>query len=342
MGVTAEQIARRFSLTLQGEGERVISRATTLAAGAPDGLAFLADDAHRDALLHTQAGAVILSPELVADCPTTALVADDPRLAYARVATLFLPPPPPPGIAKGALVSALATVDPSASIGMGAVVEAGARIEAGVVLEAGCVIGRDAIVGASSRIEHNAVVGFAVRLGDRVRIGGGAVIGGRGFGLVQDQGRHVPIPQLGSVTIGHDVEVGAGCTIDRGAIEDTVLEVGVKLDDQVHVGHNCHIGAHTVIAGYAAVAGSCRIGAGCMVGGGVAIGDHVTIASGVMITGGTQVPSDIDQPGVYSSTLWPMRATEWRRRVALLRKLDRTDKRIRTLEKRFTETGEDV
>lgn len=333
MGITAAEIARRFGLSLQGDGDRELSRVSTLAPGSPDGLSYLADEAHRHALQDTQAGAVIVAPHVADICPATALIADDPRLAFARVATVFEPPPPPAGIAAGALVSPNASVDPGASVGMGAVVEAGARVGAGAWLEAGCVVGRDACVGADSRIEHNAVVGTAVWLGERVRVGGGAVIGGRGFGLAQDNGRHVPIPQLGGVTIGDDVEVGAGCTIDRGAIEDTVLDVGVKLDDQVHIGHNCHIGAHTVIAGYAAVAGSSEIGSGCMIGGAVAIGDHVTIASGVMITGGTQVPGDIGQPGVYSSTLWPMPAGEWRRRLALLRKLDRTDKRVRALER---------
>lgn len=342
MDVTAAEIAQRFGLSLQGDGDRTIARVSTLQPGAADGLAYLADAAHSEALQETQAGVVIVAPQFADECPTTALIAEEPRLAYARVAALFLPPPPPPGIAQGALVSPDASVDPAASIGMGAVVEAGARIGARVWLEAGCVIGRDARVGEDCRIEPNAVVGSSVYLAARVRVGGGAVIGGRGFGLAQDQGQHVPIPQLGGVAIGDDVEVGAGCTIDRGAIDDTRLDAGVKLDDQVHIGHNCHIGAHTIIAGYAAVAGSCDIGSGCMIGGAAGIGDHVSIPAGTMITGGTQVPGDIDQPGVYSSTLWPMPAGEWRRRLALLRKLDRTDKRVRALEQRLNDKGDNI
>lgn len=342
MGVSAAEIATRFGLTLQGVGEREVARVTTLEPGVPDGLAYMADDTHQAALKRTRAGVVILSQKAAPACPATALIAEDPRLAFAYAASLFLPAPPASGVAEGALVSADASVDETASIAMGAVVESGARVGAGVVLEAGCVIGRDAVVGVECRVEHNAVVGFAVQVGARVQIGGGAVIGGRGFGLAQDGGKHIPIPQLGRVVIGDDVEIGAGCTIDRGAMEDTELAAGVKLDDQVHIGHNCRIGAHTVIAGYTAIAGSCDIGSGCMIGGGVGVGDHVTIASGVMITGGTQVPGNINQPGVYSSTLWPMPATEWRRRVALLRKLDRTEKRIRTLEKRLLDNGENA
>lgn len=342
MGFAAAEIARRFGLTLQGDGTVELKRVCTLAPGSPDGLAYMSDDGHLDAMTATRAGAVIVAERFAEFCPSTALVADDPKLAFARVATLFLPPPPPPGIVDGACVAADAAIDPSAHVAMGAVVEAGAHVAAGAVLEAGCVIGRDAVVGPECRIEYNAVVGHGVRLQARVRVGGGAILGGRGFGLVQDGENQIPIPQLGSVTIGEDVEIGAGCTIDRGAIEDTIVEAGVKLDDQVHIGHNCHIGARTVIAGCTGVAGSSHIGRGCMIGGGVGIGDHVTIAAGVMITGATQVPGDIDKPGVYSSTLWPMPAGEWRRRMALLRKLDRTEKRLRILERAAQDKGENV
>lgn len=340
MGIAVGDIADRFGLRLEGDSDGYIDCVTTLKPGQPQGLAYLADDAHLDALRTTKAGAVIVSGDYAGACPTTALIADDPRLVFAHAAGLFLPPSPPAGIAHGALVDSEACVDPSASIAAGAIVEAGACIGAGTVLEAGAVVGRKANVGDGCLIEHNAVIGSVSHLESCVRVGGGAVIGGRGFGLVQDEGRHIPIPQLGRVVLGHDVEIGAGCTIDRGAIEDTVLAEGVKLDDQVHIGHNTNVGPHTVIAGYVAIAGSCNIGSSCMIGGAAALGDHVTIPDGTMITGGTQVPSSISQPGVYSSTLWPMPARDWQRNLASLRKLDRTNKRVRALEKKLRQSGE--
>lgn len=340
MDVSIAEIAARCNLTLRGEGEAMLGRACTLAPGAPDGLAYAGDDTQREALAHTRAGAVILPGRMADHCPTAALVADDPRLAFAHAARLFAPPEPPPGVAEGALIGADAAVDPAARVAMGAIVESGAVIGADVFLASGCVVGRSARVGEGSRIERNAVVGEGAHLGRRVRVGGGAVLGDRGFGLAQDGGTPVPIPQLGGVSLGDDVEISAGCTVDRGAIEDTVLEAGVKLDDQVHIAHNCWIGARTVIAGCTGVAGSSRIGRDCMIGGGVGIGDHVTIADGVMVTGATQVPADINEPGVYSSTLWPMPAGEWRRRMALVRKLDRTEKRLRALERRTSDKGD--
>lgn len=328
------EIARRFGLTLRGDADASVDGVCTLSPGRPGGLAYLSDASHRRLLAGTRAEAVILTADQADDCPCATLVAERPRLAFARIAALFEPPGPGPGTAASATIAPDAEVDPNAAIGERAVVGTGARVGPGCVLEAGCVIGRDAVIGADTRVGANAVIGDRVRLGERVRVEPGAIVGARGFGLEPDgQGAWEPIPQLGSVVVGDDVEIGAGCTIDRGAIEDTVLEQGIKLDSQVHIAHNCRIGAHTVIAGCTGVAGSTSIGRHCLIGGGVGIGDHVTVADRVIITGGTQVPADIVEPGVYSSTLKAMPAGEWRKRLALLRKLDRIEKRLRQLER---------
>lgn len=327
------EIARRFDLTLRGDPAVSVAGVCTLTPGRDGYLAYLSDAAYRGRLAETHAAAVILAPEHADDCPVSALVAERPKLAYARVATLFLSPGPEAGIADGAVVAPDAHVDASASVGAHAVIEAGARIDAGAVLAPGCVIGRGARVGEGSHVGANAVIGDGVRLGRRVRVEPGAILGARGFGLVPDDGAWLPIPQLGTVDVGDDVEIGAGCTVDRGAIEDTVLGNGVKLDDQVHIAHNCRIGAHTVIAGCTGIAGSTVIGRHCLIGGGVGISDHLTVADEVVVTAGSQVTSDIGEPGVYSSTLRAMPAGRWRKQLALLRKLDRIERRLRRLER---------
>lgn len=327
------EIAQRFDLTLRGDADVPIDGVCALMPGRPGRLAYLDDDSYRGQLAATRAAAVILAAEHADGCPAAALIAERPKLAYARVAALFLPPPPAAGIADSAVVAADARVDASAALSAHAVVGAGARIEAGAVLAPGCVIGRDAVVGRDSHVGANAVIGDGVRLGRRVRVEPGAILGARGFGLVPDGDAWLEIPQLGAVVVGDDAEIGAGCTIDRGAIGDTVIEEGVKIDDQVHIAHNCRIGAHTAIAGCTGIAGSTVIGRHCLIGGGVGISDHVTVADNVVITAGTQVPGDIREPGVYSSTLKAMPAGEWRKRLALLRNLDRIERRLRRLER---------
>lgn len=327
------EIAQRFDLALRGDPEVSVDGVCTLVPGRPGGIAYLSDAVYRRGLADTHATAVILSAEHASDCPAAALIAEHPKLAYARVAALFVPPPPSPGVAESAVVAPDAHVHPAAAIGARVVISAGARVGEGAVLEAGCVIGRDVEVGEDTGIGANAVIGDGVRLGRRVRVEPGAIVGARGFGLAPEDGVWRPIPQLGTVCVGDDVEIGAGCTVDRGTIEDTVLEEGVKLDDQVHIGHNCRIGAHTVIAGCTGVAGSTVIGRHCLIGGGVGISDHITLVDEVMVTAGSHVTDDIREPGVYSSTLRAMPAAEWRKRLALLRRLDRMERRLRRLER---------
>lgn len=326
------EIAERFNLELRGNAQHEVTGVCSLANGSPNRLAYLADATHSAALAHTRAGAVIVHADAAPGCPGAALVSRNPKLDYALVAALFVVPATG-GVHTSASISAAAVVHSSAHVGANAVIGAGAHIGAGAVLAAGCVIGDNAVVGEQCEIGANACIGTGVEIGQRVRIGPAAVLGDRGFGLVHDGTSWQPIPQLGSVKIGDDCEIGAGSTVDRGAIEDTVIEQGVKIDDQVHIAHNCRIGAHTVIAGCTGIAGSCDIGAHCLIGGGVGIGDHVSIADNVIITGATQVPKDITEPGVYSSTFRAMPARQWRKRLAIFRKLDQLDQAVKVLRK---------
>jgi UDP-3-O-[3-hydroxymyristoyl] glucosamine N-acyltransferase len=339
--LTLASLAERFDLELRrGASEIPISGVCALEPGRGGCIAFAESDSQAEAVARSTAGALILTPALAEHAQVPVLVAAQPRLAFARIAALFERPQPDAGVHASASIDPSASVDASASIGAHAVVGAGAVIAAGVVIGANTVIGAGTQIGEGSRIASNCSIADGVEIGARVAIEANAVIGGRGFGLVHNGQGWEPVPQMGRVRIGDDVEIGAGTTIDRGAIDDTVLGNGVKIDNQVHVGHNCVIGEHTVIAGCTGIAGSCTIGANCMIGGGVGIGDHLTIADGVIITAASQVPKSIDKSGVYSSTFRAMPAGPWRKRLALFRQLDRIEQRLRRVERPGSSSGE--
>lgn len=337
---TLSQLARRFDLRLQGDGDIRVAGVCALRPGQPGCIAFAEEPRQERALVDSGAAAVIVPESLANDAQRPVLISARPRLAFARVAAIFEMPPPVSGIHPSAIVDATASVSASAHIGPRAVVGARSSIGSGAIIGAGTVIGDDVHIGNRGRIASNVTIEARTRIGERVRIEAGAVIGARGFGLVHNGEAWEAIPQLGGVSLGDDVEVGAGTTIDRGAIDDTVVENGVKIDDQVHIGHNCIIGAHTVIAGCSGIAGSCSIGRNCMIGGGVGIGDHVHLADGVVLTAASQVPKDIDVPGVYSSTFRAMPARAWRKRLALFRRLDRMEQRLAGVEHRDKPKGE--
>lgn len=337
--VTLSSLAERFDLTQQGgAADAPIFGVCALAPGRPDHMAFAETAAHFSALDATRASAVLTTPELAEAATVPVLICASPRLAFARIAALFEPPMPAAGAHPRSEIDPSAEVHASASIGAHAVVGAAAVIESGVVIAANTVIGPGAHIGRDCRIASNCSIGFGVRVGSRVSIEPNAVLGARGFGLVHNGSGWEPVPQMGSVRIGDDVEIGAGTTIDRGALDDSVIGRGVKIDNQVHIGHNCVIGEHTVIAGCTGIAGSCTIGSHCMIGGGVGIGDHLSIADGVIITAASQVPKSIEHGGVYSTTFRAMPARIWRKRLALFRQLDRIEKRLRQVERK---NGED-
>ncbi len=330
------EIAECLGAGLLGDPEVVIDRIAALDAAGPRDVTFLSNRRYRPHLGRTRAGAVILAPEFAGDCPVPALVLDNPYLGYARVAALLSPASEiVPGIAASAVIEPGARVAADASVGAHCVVEAGAHVGAGTSLGAGSFLGRYSSIGPHGRVAARVVICKDVSIGARAVIHPGAVIGGDGFGFANDNGAWVKIRQFGGVRVGDDVEVGANTTIDRGALADTVIEDGVKLDNLIQIGHNVHIGAHTAIAAGVAVGGSARIGSRCTIGGAASVAGHLEIADDVHITATSAVPKSIDRAGAYSSGM-PIRENRvWRRNVARLGQLDDMAKRLRALERKL-------
>jgi UDP-3-O-[3-hydroxymyristoyl] glucosamine N-acyltransferase len=316
-------LAVRFGLGLRGEPDLRVSRVATLSHAEPGSVSFLANPRYRKQMQATRATAVLVGPEHAADCPVAALIDQNPYLAYARIAGLLHPEAPrEAGIHPTAVVSPGARVAASASIGPLAVIEDAADIGDRAFVGPGCVVQRGATIGAGSHLVSRVNVCAGVRIGSRCIVHAGAVIGADGFGFAPDRGTWVKVPQVGGVQIGDDVEIGANTTIDRGAIDDTIVEHGVKLDNQIQVGHNVTIGAHSAIAGCVGISGSTTIGRRCMIGGGVGIAGHLTIADDVVVTGCSLVSASIKQAGSYSSGMPAVETRLWRRMVAHLRRLD--------------------
>ena len=329
----------RLSAVIEGSAETRVDGLAPLAAAGPTDLAFLANPRYRNDALTTRAAAVVLSPESarLLSAATSALpalvVVDQPYAWFAFAAQLLHPVEPVrPGTAPTAAVAPSAHVDGTACIEAGAFVGERATIGAGARIGAGAVVGADAVIGAGSRLHPRSVVLDGCRLGERCIIHSGAVIGADGFGFAPFDGRWVKIPQVGAVVIGDDVEIGANTTVDRGTMGDTVIEDGVKLDNQIQVAHNCVIGAHTVIAGCVGIAGSARIGRGCQIGGAAMIAGHISIADGCAIGPGTLVASSIAERGHYTGFFPLMKSRDWERAAAIIRQLDALRDRLRRLE----------
>ena len=339
---TLGEIAAAAGARLQGgDVATVITSVAPLNRAESGQLSFLIHPRYRPYLITTRAGAVILSPADVANCPAPALVTDHPHIAYARAAALFaLAAESPIGVHPTAWVSPEACIAADAWIGPHCTVEAGAVIEAGAVVGPNCVIGEQAVIGAGSRLVAQVTVCHRAQLGCRVLIHPGAVIGSDGFGLALDRdGRWLKVPQLGGVRIGDDVEIGANTTIDRGALEDTVIEDGVKLDNQIQVAHNVRIGAHSALAGCVGIAGSAQIGRHCMLGGGVGVSGHLEITDRVQITGMSLVAQSITEPGAYSSGLTVEPNRLWNKISARLRRLDELFRRLAVLERKMNQNS---
>ena len=341
MSVSIGELAVRFGCELRGDPGVEVQRVATLSGADGGAVAFLANPRYRAQLAGTRAAAVVLDAASAGDCPVAALVCQNPHATYARIAALLHPrPAAPPGIHPSAVVDPGAEVDPSAHIG------------ALCHIGAGAVIGARAFVGPQSLVAEQVVLGEDVQLlarvslcrgvvvGARTMIQPGAVIGADGFGFAAEHGRWIKVPQIGGVRIGADVEIGANTTIDRGALEDTVIEDGVKLDNQIQVGHNVCIGAHSALAGCVGIAGSARIGRRCTVGGGSVILGHIAIADGVNISAGTLVAKSITRAGNYTGTVPFLEHADWLKNFARLRHLDAMADKIRALEAQVARLAE--
>jgi UDP-3-O-[3-hydroxymyristoyl] glucosamine N-acyltransferase len=323
------ELAERFGLTLRGDGERWIEGVGTLAGATPQQIGFLANPRYRGELAGTRAAAVVLA---AADAPHASgdvLISRNPYADFARIGTCFeRSVARAPGVHPSAVVAPGADVHPDASVGPLCVIDAAARIEAGVELGPGCVIGPGCVVGTGARLVARVTLVERVRLGRRVLVHPGAVLGADGFGLAMDGGQWLKVPQLGGVVVGDDCEIGANTTIDRGALEDTVLEEDVRLDNQIQIGHNVFIGAHTAIAGCAAIAGSAKIGRNCLIGGAAGIIGHIEIADRVVVGAMSLVTHSLREAGEYCSGTPIQEKREWRKNAARFRHLDELARKI--------------
>lgn len=329
------ELADQFGLELKGEGATPVSGVCSLIPGHPDRIGFLSNPRLRAQLSQTRAAAVIVGKRDAADL-RNGLVAPDPYLAYARIARLFDPYRefPPDVRHPSAVVAPDARIGRGSCISMNSVVADRAVIGEGCFIGPGCIIGQDAVIGAGTQLVANIFVWHGVRIGERCNVQPGAVIGSRGFGNARGPQGWEEVPQLGSVVIGNDVEIGANTCIDRGAIEDTVIAEGVRLDNLIQVAHNCRIGAHTAIAAGVGIAGSTVIGARCMIGGHAGIAGHIEIADDVVVLARAMVTHSLAK-GVYGSGLPIAEARAWRRQVAYVRRLEKLNQRVRELEQKL-------
>ncbi len=332
------QIANHLNARVIGDQDQTISAINSLADAQPGEISFLSDKGLQQELKNTRAGAVLVNEAAATHCPVTAIIVDNPYAAYARTATLLYPQRIHiPGIHPSAIVDDNASIHITAWIGPGTVVEARAVIEADAQIGPNCVIGKNAHIGKQTTLVASVTINHDCKLGERNLLHPGVVVGSDGFGQANDNGKWLKIPQLGRVIIGDDVEIGANTAIDRGAIKDTVIEDGVRIDNLVQIAHNVRIGADSVIAGQTGISGSTRIGKNCMFGGTVALAGHLTITDHVVLAGRSEVRQSIEEPGMYGSgtPLEPMK--KWLKSAARFKQLDEMSKRLSALEKELAQ-----
>lgn len=333
MSYTLAEIAARIGGRVLGDASVRISQINTLERADSSQISFLTNSKYHAQLAVTNAGAVILGE---ADADATGLpriISANPYACFAKVSALLNPfPETTSGVHSSAVVGEGAQIDPAASVAAMAVVGRGAIIGAHSVIGEGCVIGDNVVIGRNARLYPRVVIYHGCVIGDNLIAHSGVVIGADGFGIAMDEGRWIKIPQIGRVVIGRDVEIGANTTIDRGALDDTVIEDGVKLDNQIQIAHNVRIGAHTAIAGCVGIAGSTTIGKYCQIGGSAGILGHLKIADSVVIAAFSLIGKSIREAGSYAA-IFPFSKTEdWRKNAVHLRHLDEMAQRIKTLE----------
>jgi UDP-3-O-[3-hydroxymyristoyl] glucosamine N-acyltransferase len=336
---TLGDIAAHLGGELIGDSAVRVTRIGPLEGATPSTISFLSNPKYQSQLAVSQAACVLVSPAMrdAAAARGAAIVLDDPYLGFARLTRLWaerLRPATAAGVHPSAVVDASARIGAGVHIGPLAVVEADAVIGDHAVIGPHCVIGRGAAVGEGTRLSAHVTLGFGCRIGARGIVHPGVVIGADGFGFAPVQGRWEKIEQLGNVRIGDDVEIGANTCIDRGALDDTVIEDGVKLDNLIQIGHNVHVGANTAMAGCAGVAGSATIGANCTVGGGAIVLGHLTLADNVHISAASVVMRSIGKPGQYSGVFPIDDNASWEKNAATLRQLHTLRERLRALEKK--------
>ncbi|HBW83616.1 MAG TPA: UDP-3-O-(3-hydroxymyristoyl)glucosamine N-acyltransferase [Gammaproteobacteria bacterium] len=327
-------IAGQLNLQLIGDPDCPIKGLGTLASAGAGEISFLSNSSYLGQLASTSASAVIVEARHADAAPTSVLIAEHPYVAFAHLSQLFAElPSVEAGVHASASVAASASLGEGVCIGANAVIEDDVEIGANSAIGPGTVVGRGVRLGENCRLHAQVTLYHGVQIGSRVTVHSQAVIGADGFGFAFDGTRRVKIQQLGSVQIGDDVDIGAGTTIDRGAIEDTIVEHGVKIDNQVQIGHNCYIGAHTVICGCTAIAGSARIGKYCILGGASGMVGHLSLADGVQVSAMSLVNKSITEPGTYSSGTGQMKTADWKRAIVRFQQLEGIVRRLKELEK---------
>ncbi|QSX32505.1 UDP-3-O-(3-hydroxymyristoyl)glucosamine N-acyltransferase [Shewanella avicenniae] len=339
--VSLKQLAEHLGAELRGDGDITVSSVASLESATAGQVAFLSNPKLKQQLETTQASAVILKADMADSYSGNVLILQDPYVGFARTAQLLDTTP------KAAeLIHPSAVIDPSAKLGKGVAVAANAVIGANVIIGenaqigAGTVISQDCVIGSDCILWANVTVYHNVHLGQACIIHSGAVLGSDGFGYANERGTWIKIPQTGGVRIGNRVEIGAGTTVDRGALEHTEIHDGCIIDNQVQIAHNDIIGENTAIAGCTVLAGSVTIGRYCIIGGACAISGHLTITDGVHLSGGTNVTNDVKEPGLYSSATVAMDNRLWRKNTVRFRQLDELFQRVRKLEKSVTPNEE--
>lgn len=322
-------------LSEESNSSVVINGLNTLEKANHQQVSFLANPRFAKYLHETKAAAVIIDPKTATHCPVPALIMDNPYLGYAKLSQYFARKAAQPHIHQSAVIADDAVIADSVTIGPNVVIGSETVIAESVEIKANSVIGQHCAIGNGSVIEANVSIYDGVKIGERALIHSAAVIGSDGFGFAPDEsGTWNKIAQLGSVIIGDDVEVGAGTTIDRGALEDTIIGNGVKLDNQIQIAHNVTVGDHSAFAGCVGVAGSSRIGQRCTLAGGVVVAGHLDMADDVHITAMGLVTKSIDTPGVYSSGTGMQENKLWKRNVVRFRQLDQLASRLSIIEKK--------
>lgn len=327
-------LADRLGAQLRGDGDYEVGSVSTLATAQPHQLSFLANSKYRSHLASCHAGVVILSPQDADAWSGHALIVRNPYLAYARAAALLHPQTTPvAGVDPNAYVASNVQLGDGVSIAAGAVVAERVQIGAGSIIGAGSVIAAGVVMGEHCWIGPNVTILHECVLGHHVMVESGTVIGSEGFGWARDGDAWVKVPQLGRVVIGNHVAIGANCCLDRGAIEDTLIADGVKLDNHIQISHNVSIGENTAMAGASGVAGSTKVGKRCTIAGMVGVAGHLEIGDDVHITAMTLVSHSLTAPGVYSGNLPVEENAQWRRNIARFRQIDAMAKRLKQLEK---------
>ena len=337
MVYTVDELAHEIDVEVIGDGKNEITHVAELDQSDRGALSFAVSSQYIEKLKTTKATAVIVAPDLVQHCDTVKLVSKNPYLSFARAAQLLYPQESfTPGIHPSAVINAGCEIPDDVYIGPNVVISAECKIGHNVYIGANCVITAPSTIGADTRFLTKVTVVGPTIIGARAVVHPGVVLGSDGFGLANDNGVWEKIPQLGRLIIGDDVEIGANTTIDRGALQDTVIEDGVKLDNQIQVAHNVKIGAHTAVAGCAGIAGSAVIGKHCAIGGGAGIQGHIDITDGVQVTGMTKISQSITKPGIYTSGTAAQDNKQWIRNAMRFKELDKIVKKLAVLEKELS------